>query len=107
MLRIACVLACAALLTGQGRQTITGVITDSECFTAYHGRMRMGPTDAECVIACLRAHGASYVLYNGKDSFDLSDQNTPEKFAGKKVTVTGTVDANTKSIKVESITAAD
>ena len=107
LLSIACVLACAALLTGQGRQTFTGVITDSECDMAYHGRMRMGPTDAECVIACLRAHGASYVLYNGKDSFDLSDQNTPEKFAGKKVTVTGTVDANTKSIKVESITAAD
>ena len=107
LLRIACVLACAALLTGQGRQTFTGVITDSECFTAYHGRMRMGPTDAECVIACLRAHGALYVLYTGTEAFDLSDQKTPEKFAGKKVTVTGTVDANTKTIKVESITAAN
>jgi hypothetical protein len=48
-----------------------------------------------------------YVLYTGKEAFDLSDQKTPEKFAGKKVTVTGTVDAKTKAIKVESITAAD
>ena len=104
---IVCLLAVAVLSTPQSKQTVTGVITDGECFEAYHGRMRMGPTDAECVIACVRAHSSSYVLYNGKDSFDLSDQMTPEKFAGKKVTVTGTVDAATISIKVESITAAD
>jgi hypothetical protein len=107
LLRIAFVLACAVLLTGQGRQSVTGVITDGECFTADHGRMRMGPTDAECVMACLRAHGSSFVLYDGKDSYDLSDQDTPEKFAGKKVTVTGAVDAKAKAIKVESITAGD
>ena len=93
-------------MTGQGRQTFTGVITHSECFTAYHGRMRMGPTDAECVIACVRAHGASYMLYDGKDIYTLSDQQAPEKFAGQKVTVVGALDAKTKTIQVESITAA-
>jgi hypothetical protein len=36
----------------------------------------------------------------------LSDQRTPEKFAAKKVIVTGTLDAKTKTIQVESITAA-
>lgn len=106
-LPLTCLLACAALLTGQGRQTVTGVITDGECFEASHARMRMGPTDAECVIACVRAHSSSYMLYDGKEAFDLSDQTTPEKFAGKKVTVTGTVDGKTKAIKVESITAAN
>ena len=52
------------------------------------------------------AHGASYVLYDGKDIYTLSDQQAPEKFAGQKVTVVGALDANTKTIKVESITAA-
>jgi len=31
---------------------------------------------------------------------------TPEKFAGKKVKVKGTLDAKTKTIRVESITPA-
>jgi hypothetical protein len=84
----------------------TGVITDSMCANGDHSGMRMGPTDAECTIACVSAHGASYVVYNGKEAWTLSDQTTPEKFAGKKVTVTGTQDAKTKTIKVESITLA-
>jgi len=67
--------------------------------------MRMGPTDAECTIACINAHGALYVLYDGKEVYTLSDQKTPEKFAGKKVTVTGTLDAKSTTIQVDSITA--
>jgi hypothetical protein len=68
--------------------------------------MRMGPTDAECTIACINEHGAEYVLYDGKEAYTLSDQKTPEKFAAKKVTVIGTLDVQTKKIQVESITAA-
>jgi hypothetical protein len=68
--------------------------------------MRMGPTDAECTVACVLAHGATYVLYDGKGVYALSDQETPEKFAAKKVTVTGTLDARTRTIHVDSITAA-
>ncbi len=66
----------------------------------------MGPTDAECTKACVSIHGAAYVLYDGKQTYELSDQTTPEKFAAKKVTVTGTLDAKTKTIKVDSIIAA-
>ncbi len=89
-----------------GKQTFTGVITDSMCPDGDHSEMKMGPTDAECTIACIREHGASYVLYDGKVTYTLSDQNTPEKFAGKKVSVRGTLDAKTKTIQVDSITAA-
>jgi hypothetical protein len=67
----------------------------------------MGPTDAACAQACADAHGASYVLYDGKAAYDLSDQRTSERFAGKKVKVAGTLDAKTKKIHVESITAAN
>jgi hypothetical protein len=47
------------------------------------------------------------VLYDGKDVYTLSDQEAPEKFAAQKVTVVGALDASTKTIKVESITAAN
>jgi hypothetical protein len=96
----------AMLAAAPGKDTFTGVVTDSMCATGDHSQMRMGPTDAECTIACVEAHGAAYVLYDGKRAFTLSDQKTPEKFAGKKVTVTGSLDAKTKTIHVDSIVAA-
>ena len=102
------IIAALAPLSGnaQGRRRFTGVITDSMCSSADHKGMRMGPTDGECTIACVLAHGASYVLYDGKEVYTLSDQRTPEKFAGKKVTVTGSLDPKTKTIQVASIIAA-
>lgn len=109
------ILIVAALASGQqkpsegSRQkfTVTGVITDSMCAAADHSHMKMGPTDAACTIACVEAHGALYVLYDGKDVYGLSDQRTPENFAGKKVTVTGTLDAKIKAFQqVDSIVAA-
>ena len=87
-------------------QTFTGLITDSVCAMGNHSAMQMGPTDADCVTACVAAHGATYVLYDGKNTYELSDQKTPEKFAAKKVTVVGTLDAKTKIIRVDSMVAA-
>jgi len=104
---IFCLLISATLAAAQGKQKFTGAITDSMCAEADHSRMRMGSTDGECTIACVAAHGAMYVLYDGKETYTLSDQQTPEKFAGKKVTVTGTLNARTKAIQVDSITAAN
>jgi len=99
-------LAIAALTAAPGKQTFTGTITDAMCANGDHSQMRMGPTDADCVMACVEAHGATYMLYDGKAAYTLSDQKTPEKFAGKKVTVTGSLDAKTNTIQVDSITAA-
>jgi len=96
----------ALLAAPPAKQTFTGVVTDSMCPDADHSQMRMGPTDAECTNACVNIHDAMYVLYDGKQTYTLSDQKTPERFAGKKVTVTGTLDAKTKTIRVGSITAA-
>jgi len=100
-------LVVASLSAGQSTQTFTGVITDSECATGNHSQMRMGSNDAECTRACVSAHGASFVLYTGKEVFALTDQQTPDKFAGQKVRVTGTLDAKTKTIQVKSISAAE
>jgi hypothetical protein len=94
------------LVAAQSKSKYTGTITDSMCPAADHSRMRMGSTDAECAIACMSAHGAPYVLFDGKQTYALSDQNTPEKFAGKKVVVSGTLDAKSGTIRVDSISEA-
>ena len=99
-------LAVTALCAAQGQQTFVGTITDDMCERADHSRMQMGPTDADCTRACVAQHGAAFVLFDGTNVYKLSDQKTPDKFAGQKVRVTGTVDAKTKTIRVESISAA-
>jgi hypothetical protein len=105
---VLCGLALVAVLAlAQGQRRITGVITDDMCGNGDHSHMRMGANDAECTIACVEAHGAAYVLYDGKEVYALSDQKTPEKFAGKRVTVSGTLDAKTHTIHVVSIAAAE
>ena len=103
---VAALLLLAGLATSQNKKSWTGKITDSMCATADHKPMGMGPTDKDCTIACVMEHGALYVLYDGKKTWELTDQKTPEKFAGQKVTVTGTLDAKTNTIHVDSIIPA-
>lgn len=86
-------------------QTFTGTISDEMCALEGHSIMRMGPTDADCVVACVQSHGAQYVLVSGRSVYVLSDQVTPEKFAGQQVTVVGALDEKTKRITVQSIAA--
>jgi hypothetical protein len=87
------------------KQTFTGVITDDMCGKADHKSMNMGP-DAKCVTECVKGMGGKYVLYDGKSAYILSDQKAPERFAAQKVTITGTLDAKTNTIQVDSINAA-
>ena len=96
-----------ALVAAQGQQTFIGTVTDTECANANHSQMQMGSTDAECTTACIFAHGAMYVLHDGNEVYRLSDQQTPEEFAGRKVRVTGRLDAETRTIQVDSIVAAE
>ena len=99
-------LLAGAALAAPGKQTFTGVITDDMC-TAGHTAMRMGPTDAECAVACADLHGSTYVLVSGKTAYTLSDQKTSAGFAGQKVRVVGSLDEQKKTIiLVESIAAA-
>jgi len=84
--------------------TFTGVITDNMCANPDHKDMKMG-ADAKCVTECVKGMNAKYALYDAskKTSYVLSDQTAPAQFAAKKVTVTGTLDEKTKTIKVDSI----
>jgi hypothetical protein len=96
-----------SLAAAPATQTFVGIIIDDMCANTGHAAMRMGPTDAECTAACVSIHDAAYVLQDGKTIYKLSDQRTPEKFAGRKAKVVGTLDAKTRTIAVTSIAAAD
>jgi uncharacterized ParB-like nuclease family protein len=99
-------LVAVALLPASETKTFTGVITDSMC-VQDHKHMNMGP-DPECVVACVKTSNGryKYVLFDGEKTYKLSDQQTPEKFAAKKVKVTGVLYEKTGIIRVDKIEAA-
>jgi hypothetical protein len=99
-------IALVTLSAAPAKATFTGTITDDMCAKAGHASMRMGPTDADCTRACVDVHGAAYVLADGTHVYQLSDQKAPDKFAGQKVKIVGTLDQKTNTIHVDSITAA-
>jgi len=102
--QIAIVFAAAALGLAAPR-TFTGVITDDMCAKGDHKSMKMA-SDAKCVTECVKGMNGKYVLYDGTNAYVLSDQKTPEKFAARRVTVTGSLDEKTRTIKVDKIEAA-
>jgi len=102
MTKLAALLIAGGIAAGATSQTFTGIITDSMC-GKDHAMMKVTP-DSKCVAACVKS-GSKYALYDGKNAYVLSDQKTPEQFAGQKVKVTGTLFEKTKIVQVESITA--
>lgn len=95
----------ALLLTAAGKRTCTGVITDTMC-GANHEPMNVSP-DSKCVRECVRLdQKVKFALYDGKNVYALSDQQPPERFAGQKVTITGTLYERTKILQADSIEPA-
>jgi hypothetical protein len=85
-------------------KTFIGIITDDMC-KKDHAMMKIAP-DAKCIVQCVKGHGSKYALHDGTNLYKLSDQQTPEKFAGQKVKVTGVLYPKTGILKVVSIVAA-
>jgi hypothetical protein len=104
---VVALLVIAALSAAASPQTFTGIISDDICVKGDHSHMRMGPTDAECAVACVSSHDAAYVLYDGKNFYKLIGRQALEKFAGHKVKVTGELDQKTQTIRMDSITSAN
>lgn len=87
----------------------TGEIMDSNCAkNGSHSQMEKEhnlTSDSGCTKACVKA-GAKYVLFMNGKAYDLDDQTKPADFAGKRVTVTGTMEKGSSTIKVQNIAAA-
>ena len=99
----ALLLAAAGLCAAaDGPTTLTGTIGDDMC-EGDHKAMN-GTDPAKCTAECVKGMHAKYALWVGKDVYVLSDQKKPAQFAGKQVTVTGTL--NGKELQVKSIKAA-
>ena len=80
----------------------TGTITDSMC-VMNHKMMNITP-DSKCARECVnKSKEVKYVLHDGKNTYRLSDQKTPEQFAAQRVKVTGTLFPKTGVIKVDKI----
>lgn len=102
----AALLAVTAAAADRKSRVFTGVITETMC-KKDHGAMGTKLPDAKCVIDCVKADkSVKYALFDGKEFYVLSDQQTPEKFAAQKVRVKGVLYEKTKIIHVESIEAA-
>ena len=86
-------------------KTYTGTITDSMC-VMNHKMMSITP-DSKCARECVRkSKEVKYVLHDGKNTYKLSDQKTPDEFAAQKVKITGTLFTKTGVLKVGKIEAA-
>jgi hypothetical protein len=83
-------------------KTYVGSIGDSMCGAKH---MMPGESDKDCTLGCIK-EGSKYILIDPSGKiYQLSDQKTPEQFAGAKVKVTGTLGGDT--IAVTSIIAAN
>ena len=94
-------------LYGQAQRTeFAGVVTDTMC-GANHKMMGNTPP-AQCTVQCVKSNPEKIkcALVEGDNVYVLSDQQTPETFAGQKVKVTGTLDAKTRTIDVKKIEPA-
>jgi hypothetical protein len=90
----------------QASKTYVGVITDTMC-ADDHAAMKVAP-DSKCVKDCVGdGKTYKYALADGKNICVLSDQETPAKFAGKRVKVIGTLYTKTNILKVERIDAVN
>jgi len=93
----------AGAVTAQSRSYV-GVVSESMC-KHDHTAMKISP-DAKCISDCVKmAKSVRYVLLVEKNSYLLSDQQTPAGFAGRKVRVRGTLHPKTNVLEVEAIEA--
>lgn len=91
--------------------SLHGAIMDSQCAFNVHSdahshewmtkRGIQGANNEEsCTRHCVKDMGGSYVLVVKKEVYKLDDQVKAEQFAGKKVKINGSLDAETHTLHV-------
>jgi hypothetical protein len=109
--------ALAPFARGGNEQVFKGVIADSQCAMNVHSLSQshkemlqgksVGTTEADCVWYCVTERGGRFVLQNKSRVYKLDRQDFGREFAGRKVQITGTLDADTNTIHVRSIVLLD
>ena len=105
-------LSSAVLIAANQAQTkdgpFVGVVTDTMCAGEHAMMGEAGKNQAKCAVDCVKANPKKnkYALLSGDKVYLLSDQQTPEQFAARKVKVTGKLYTKTNVIAVEKIEAA-
>ena len=91
--------------------SLHGAVMDSQCAFNVHSdahshdwmtkRGIQGATDEEsCTRHCVKDMGGSYVLVVKNEVYKLDDQVKAEQFAGKKVKINASLDAETHTLHV-------
>ena len=105
----ACAGAAAPEAAPSPTTVFVGYISESDCGPDHSAMLatgKMGSTDRECVVQCVRM-GAAFGLADAKREhfYLLDDQEKARPFAGRRVRVTGRLASDT--LYVQSIEAAD
>jgi hypothetical protein len=98
---------------GADEKVFTGEIGDTQCAMNVHSLDKshqemlkvksVGKTAADCTLYCIKNRGGRFVLQNKNKVYKLDKPELAEPFAGQKVKVTGTLDAQSETIQVHSI----
>src|SRR5271169_890629 len=107
------VLALAGVACGQPSHVFRGEVSDSQCALNVHSLTKshqemlksktMGGTSNTCSVYCIEHLGGYLVLSVGNDVYRLDRSDLVHGYEGKRVVITGTVDAKIKQIHVMKI----
>jgi hypothetical protein len=107
------VLALAGAAYGQASGVFHGEVSDSQCALNVHSLTRshqemlksksMGGTSNTCSVYCIEHLGGYLVLSAGNDVYRLDRSDLVHGFEGRRVVITGVLDAKLKQIHVLKI----
>lgn len=107
------ILALAGTAYGQASHVYHGEVSDSQCAMNVHSLTRshqemlksksMGGTSNTCSVYCIEHLGGYLVLSAGNDVYRLDRSDLVHGFEGRRVVVTGVLDAKLKQIHVLKI----
>lgn len=109
----AVMLPLAGSVHGQNSKVFRGEVSDSQCALNIHSLTKshqemlksksMGGTSNTCSVYCIEHLGGYLVLSVGNDVYRLDRADLVHGYEGKRVVITGTVDAKLKQIHVLKI----
>ena len=106
-------LALMGAASAQDSRVFHGEVSDSQCALNVHSLTRshqemlksksMGGTSNTCAVYCIEHLGGYLVLSSGKDVFRLDRSDLVHGFEGRRVVITGVLDAKINQIHVLKI----